>query len=212
MMKLSKKYYCFFLISLAISTFFARSYGAQAQTPQAFVEKLLDSGVSLLKDNTKTNEEKELLFRNIFRENFHLKSIAGSALRPGETRGEAKEKLDRYLQLFEAMVFRIYMTQMEKLSLKGFSVVRIQTLEDGAQLVQSLIDREDGLEPFKIDWILYFKDSRYWVFDVVVDGLSLGQVQKQRIQDMRQGGNLDFLIQVMEKEFGANIQKGQTPL
>jgi ABC-type transporter MlaC component len=173
-----------------------------APDPKVFIENLLTKGVNLLNDNSKPLPSKESEFRTLLRENFHLKSIAGSALRRGEAALEPKEKLNKYLELFESMIFRVYMKQVEQLSLHGFSITHVSGLPDGATVVKSSIERVDNSDPFKVDWILYFKENRYWVFDVVVDGVSLGQVQKQKIQDIRQGGNLDALIDVMHTEYG----------
>ncbi len=174
----------------------------EASDPKVFIENLLKTGVNLLNDNSKPLSSKEVDFRTLLRENFHLKSVAGSALRPGETREEPKEKLDQYLVLFESMVFRVYMKQVQQLSLHGFSITSVGDLPDGAKVIKSSIERVDNPDPFKVDWVLYYKENRFWVFDVIIDGVSLGQVQKQKIQDIRQGGNLDALIEIMQKEYG----------
>ncbi|MBN9564830.1 MAG: ABC transporter substrate-binding protein [Alphaproteobacteria bacterium] len=196
---------CLLVASITISTLHysnAHCSSIEASEPKIFIENLLKTGVNLLTDKSKSSPEKETDFRKLLKENFHLKSVAGSALRPGETRSEPKEKLDQYLVLFESMIFRVYMKQIEQLSLHGFSITNINDLPDGAKIIKSSIERVDNPEPFKVDWVLYFKENRYWVFDVIVDGVSLGQVQKQKIQDIRQGGNLDALIDIMQKEYG----------
>jgi ABC-type transporter MlaC component len=183
--------------------------GAAAATDQGetLIRTLLGAGVGILNDASTPIPEKEAKFITLFRSNFHLKSIAGSTLRPGETRTETPEKLARFLQLFEAMVFRVYMKQIEQLSLNGFNVTSISDQADGAKIVKSTIERKDNPEPFKVDWVLYNKEGRFWVFDVTVDGVSLGQVQRQKIQDIRQGGDLATLLESMEKEYGSSIQK-----
>ena len=187
------------------STTAASEATTQAQSDQeGFIKNLLSKGVKTLNDAALPIQEKEKNFIALFRENFYLKSIAGSTLRPGEARAAA-EKLPRFQQLFEAMVFRVYMKQIEQLSLNGFKVTSHTTQPDGAIIVKTLIERKDNSEPFKVDWVLYNQEGRLWVFDVVVDGVSLGQVQRQKIQDIRQGGDLQALMDAMEKEYAQNV-------
>ena len=179
----------------------------QENAPEVFIRRLLGTGVSILNEVKMPVPEKETRFITLFRDNFHLKSIAGSTLRPGESRTAAPETLSRFLQLFEAMVFRVYMKQIEQLSLNGFAVTSIVEQGDGAKIVKSVIERKDSPEPFKVDWLLYDKEGRLWVFDVTVDGVSLGQVQRQKIQDIRQGGDLSALLESMEREYASGVQK-----
>ncbi len=175
------------------------------QTPETFVRELLSEAVSTLNEKNLSTAEKEKKFVALFRERFHLRSIAGSTLRRGEVKTISPEKLERFLKLFEAMIFRIYMKQIEQLSLNGFKVSSIADQEEGGKLIKTIIERKDNPTPFEVDWILYTLDGTLKIFDVVVDSISMGQIQRQKIQDIRQGGNFDLLLTQMENEYAAGV-------
>ena len=173
--------------------------------PEAFVRELLSEAVSTLNEKNLSKVEKEKKFVALFRDRFHLKSIAGSTLRRGEVKTISPKKLERFLKLFEAMIFRVYMKQIEQLSLEGFKVSSIADQEEGGKLIKTIIERRDNPTPFEVNWILYTLDGTLKIFDVVVDRISMGQIQRQKIQDIRQGGNFDLLLTQMENEYAADV-------
>lgn len=181
--------------------------GIDAVAPEPFIQDIMQKGVSLLNDASKPLGEKEKIFRQILQSCFHLKSIAGAALRSGEARREAPERLDTYLGLFEAMIFRVYMKQLEQLTLQGFQITGVTDTPDGGKLVQSTIQRVESSESLKVDWALYQHENRFWIFDIVIDGVSLSQIQRQKIQDIRQGGDLGVLIERMQRKYASDVLK-----
>ena len=185
--------------------------GIDPSQPEVFIKTLMTQGIGLLGNKQKSTPEKETVFRNILRTCFDLKSISGFAL-GAHKRGQPESVLNEYLHLFEAMVFRVYMDQLEQLTLKGFQILSIMDTEDGGKRVIVEVQRTEANQPTKVEWILFPKDQRYWVFDVILNlddsnNVRMSALQAQRMSTMltENGSTLEGLLAALRKEYGHDV-------
>ena len=185
--------------------------GIDPSQPEVFIKTLMTQGIGLLSNQQKSPPEKETLFRNILRTCFDLKSISGFAL-GAHKRGQPESVLNEYLRLFEAMVFRVYMDQLEQLTLQGFQILSITDTEDGGKRVIIEVQRAEANEPTKVEWILFPKDQRYWVFDVILNlddsnNVRMSALQAQRISTIltENGSTIEGLLAALRKEYGHDM-------
>ena len=85
--------------------------------------------------------------------------------------------------------------------IQGFEVVGAKTIESGDVLVETRI-RRGGAEPIATTWRMRKRDGRYVVIDLVVEGLSMVQTQRQEFASILRsnGGRVEGLISVLREK------------
>ncbi len=85
--------------------------------------------------------------------------------------------------------------------IEGFEVVGAKATETGDVMVETRI-RRGGTEPINTGWRMRDRDGRFVVIDLVVEGLSMAQTQRQEFASILRsnGGRVEDLTSVLREK------------
>ena len=169
-------------------------------TPAEFIEVLADKTIATLTVDTITREERIARFRTLLRENFAIRSIARWVLGRYWSKANETERSE-YLVLFENLIVATYVDQFAAYAGEKLSVVRTTDVGQGDVVVQTMISRPNATQPIEVGWRVRRHDERFWIVDVMAEGISMGQTQRAEFASVirRNGGKVEGLLAELRK-------------
>lgn len=165
------------------------------QGAEDFVDNLATRAVGFISDASLSEAQKQKEFKKLLKSNFDMRTIGRFALGRYWRVATAAEKKE-YQKLFEAMVVRTYSNRFAEYS--GQKVVVRKSRKNGEKdiTVTSFIVG-NGQSEIQVDWRLRYKDGRYRVIDVIVEGVSMGVTQRSDFSSViqRGGGQVSVLLE-----------------
>lgn len=173
----------------------AQAQGADAGTgAQHFVQDMADRAIGFLGSADMAMDQKKASFRKLLEESFDMKTIGRFSL-GRYWRVSTPEQRKEYQKLFEKMVINVYSQRFS--DYQGQKVEVRSSRADGSNdtLVTSFIVPAEGPE-IQVDWRIRYKDGRYKVVDVIVEGVSMSVTQRSDFAAViqRGGGDVQVLI------------------
>ncbi len=176
-----------------------------AENAEAFIVRLGDDAISQLTDKKITIIEQEKRFREIVQEYVAFKTIAVWVLggRYWKEADEAQQK--RYLDLFGDLMVATYAHRFQNYSGERMVVNATRIIDDTQVLVQTALQRPNADKPLLVDWRVRETEGQLRVIDIMVEGLSMAQSQRQEFSSvMREnGGSIDALMNTLEGRLAA---------
>jgi phospholipid transport system substrate-binding protein len=179
----------------------ARAVDAATTGADAFISDLGGQAIATLTDHSVAEDERERRFRILLNANFDVPFIGQFVL--GRYWPEASEaQRGAYLEVFEDSLVRAYTRRFLDYSGEEFAVGRVVPDESGA-LVTSTLTGSDG-EPVRIDWRLRGDSGSFRIVDVIVEGVSMAQTQREEYGAVidQNGGSIDALIEALRAKSG----------
>ena len=134
-------------------------------------------------------------FRQLFQNNFAVKSIAQHVLR-NYWQKASEEQRAQYVKLFEEDIVRTYFNLLEKYYQKEKFVVNKASASGNNQMVYSEVIRANG-QKIPIKWVV----SGGKIIDVIVEGASTSNAKSQEYQQMMRTaqGKMDGFIKALSQ-------------
>ncbi len=159
-----------------------------------FVDSMTTRALGFLGDPAVTHEKKANEFKLLLNDSFDMDTIGRFALgRYWKQLTPAQQK--EYLSLFNKMIVNVYSKRFSDYN--GQKLVVKSARQDGARdvLVTSFIIPQDGPQ-VQVDWRVRYKDNRYRIVDVIVEGVSMSLTQRSDFSAVIQqgGGNVEALL------------------
>ena len=174
------------------------------QTHEAEAEQLVASVgnqiITLIKQTSISNQQKENKFRAILTKHFSLRNIAQFVLgRYWRIATPAERK--KYVKLFEDVVIEHYVSQFGDYNDEALEVVKSRPGVAGGIMVSTTIHRTDR-EPVKVDWFLRPTKTGLKVFDLFVAGVSLSITQRSEYATIirKHGGRIQGLLDEIQQQ------------
>jgi len=169
-----------------------------AEQARTHIQNLGDQAIRILRQEDVRLEERERQFREMLREDFHLKLIGYLVL--GHHRREANEtQLDEFMDLFSQFVLIRYSKLLGGYSDEKFIVTGARNSGKRDVAVQSRIVPQHG-DPLGVEWVLRkFKDGPK-IIDVRVENISMVIAQRDEFNAVIQRGGFDALIQSLRAQ------------
>jgi phospholipid transport system substrate-binding protein len=170
-----------------------------APDPAAFIRDLGNQALAVLGPNTSPGQ-RQARFRALFRDDFDLPSIARFVLGRYWRLATPAQKTE-FLSLFENYVVLAYSSRLSQYSGETLRVVGSREEADGA-VVSTEIVQPGGAPPVKVEWRLLRDDSRYKIYDVVVEGVSMAITQRSEFASViqRHGGQVQGLLATLREK------------
>ncbi|MFP3944446.1 MAG: phospholipid-binding protein MlaC, partial [Alphaproteobacteria bacterium] len=161
----------------------ARPSPEQARTR---IQTLGNEAIRILRQEEVLLEERERQFREILREDFHLKLIGYLVL--GHHRRKATEdQLEDFLELFSEFVLIRYAKLLGGYTDEEFVVTGARPAGRRDMAVQSRIVPQRG-EPYTVEWVLRKFESGPKIIDVRVENISMVIAQRDEFNAVIQRG------------------------
>jgi ABC-type transporter MlaC component len=163
---------------------------ADGRWDSAFTQSVqYDDDVTITIDLGKKQE-----FRKLLRDSFDMKTIGRFAL-GRYWRDASDSQKQEYLNLFQNMVVEVYAQRFNDYNGQDFTVGNSRLDGEKDTMVTSYIVSADG-QKIQIDWRVRFKNGKYQIVDVIVEGVSMSVTQRSDFSSViqRGGGSVDVLI------------------
>ena len=166
---------------------------ANDDDPVAFVQSLGQRAIALLSDESLSAAERKSVFRELLIDRFDMPSI-GRLVMARYWRQMTAAQRDVFGPLFEDFVVTTYSRRLDAYSGEQLTLGRARKAGKKVTAVGSQVTRGQG-QPVDVDWMLRRNDGRWYVIDVVIEGVSMVISQRSEFATViSQQGGIDGLI------------------
>jgi phospholipid transport system substrate-binding protein len=165
-----------------------------------FMSDMGENVISLLTNQSISDKERADQFRTILETQFNLKAIGKFVLGRYWKQASDEEK-QTFLSLFKETTVATYATRFKDYTSEKFEIRGCQVEPDGGVIVSSQITRPNG-QAIPINWKIFEKKGEMRVYDVILEGISMGITQRSEFASVIQngGGKLNALNKALEKK------------
>lgn len=167
---------------------------------ETFIDSMGKRAISFLGNSSMSQDHKAREFRKLLKDSFDLSTIGRFALgRYWNSATDAQKK--EYQSLFENLVVNVYSQRFDEYQGQDLDVRSSRPEGKKDAIVKSFIVDKNGTE-FSVDWRVRYKDGRYKIIDVIIEGVSMSLTQRSDFSSViqRGGGNVDVLISHLKGE------------
>ncbi|MBY0500390.1 MAG: ABC transporter substrate-binding protein [Alphaproteobacteria bacterium] len=196
--------------------FFTINGGAIAQLDnkqaEVFMLEIGDKVITLLTDKSISNQERANQFREILSTKFNVKAIGKFVLGRYWKQANEQEK-QRFLELFTETTVASYATRFKDYTSEKFEVIGSRAEGDGGVTVLTRIVRPNG-QDIPIDWKIFEKNGEMRIYDVILEGISMGITQRSEYASVIQqgGGKVHAINTALEKKLSSYTTTFSSPL
>lgn len=168
---------------------------------QNFIDSMAQRALDFLSNGQQTQSQKTESFRRLLEENYDMETIGRFTLGRYWKVATPQQRTE-YQKLFKKRVVDVYSQRFNNYKGQKFEVVSSRPEGESDTLVRSLIVPADGSSDIAVDWRVRYKDGRYRVVDVVVEGVSMSVTQRSDFAAVIQqgGGDVQALIDHLKQK------------
>lgn len=163
-----------------------------AAAAEAFIEDLSERGVTIWRDSTITQEEREEKFRDLLHEGFAVNYIARLVL-GRHARSATREQLGEYMRLFPSYTVNSFANRMGDYGNERVEVNGTVAAGERDIFVRTRLVRPGG-EPVFADWRLRDFDGTLKIVDVKVEGVSMAITQREEFSSIVAKSGIEGLL------------------
>lgn len=169
------------------------SAGDMGTGAESFIGSMATRALEFLGSNA-DQEAKKASFRGLLNDSFDLETIGRFALGRYWKTSSAQQRTE-YLVLFRKMVVEVYAKRFGDYKGQKFETRGHRIDGDKDTIVTSYIIPGDGPE-VQVDWRVRYKNGRYQIVDVIVEGVSMSVTQRSDFAAViqRGGGDIQVLL------------------
>lgn len=167
---------------------------------EAFMRENGAQVIELLTNKSISDQERAVRFQKMLEDCFDVKAVGKFVLGRYWKQASEQEK-QQFLTLFKATTVASYATRFKDYTSEKFEITGSRLEADGGVTVLSRIVRSKGPE-ISIDWKIFEKKGEMRIYDVILEGISMGITQRSEYASVIQqgGGSLQALNKALEKK------------
>ncbi|MBY0291737.1 MAG: ABC transporter substrate-binding protein [Alphaproteobacteria bacterium] len=172
-------------------------------TAQDFMKQIGENVVTLLTNKSISDQERADRFREILEQKFNVKAIGKFVLGRYWKQANEAEK-EKFLALFKETTVASYATRFKNYTSEKFEILGSRSESDGGAVVSTQITRPHGA-PILIDWKIFEKNGQLKIYDVILEGISMGITQRSEFASVIQkgGGSVASINEALEKKLSS---------
>lgn len=165
---------------------------------EEFITGMAQEGIGFLGNEDLTHDTRRAEFKKLLYVHFDMETIGRFALGRYWRVATKKERAE-YQRLFRDMVVDVYSKRFEEYNGQDLQVSGSRMQGDDI-IVHSFIVFDSAPE-VRVDWRVRYKNGRYHVIDVIVEGVSMTLTQRSDFSSViqRGGGTVEALLEHMRK-------------
>lgn len=166
----------------------------------AFIAGLGEQAMTVIRSQ-ETQEGRREEFQKLFIAGFDVPAI-GKFVLGRHWRVATPAQQAQYLSLFERYIVIIYSERFDGYAGEQFRVLGEYPGDHGEITVNSEVVRAGGGQPIRIDWRVEKTDGAFKIADVMIEGVSMAQTQRQEFSSviMQNGGKVQALLDILAKK------------
>ncbi len=179
----------------------AQSQAGTEHPASTFLDSVRERAIAGLTDTTRSDEEREALFRGLLNETFDIRSIGRFVVGRYWRKAEADDR-EAFLEAFEDAIVQRFLPLFSQY--QGEQLIIGKAAPDRKNpkytVVTSTYIDAQGRE-VKADWRLLQRDGDYKVFDVVVEGVSMAiTLRSEYASVIKNRGGLPGLVVLLREK------------
>ena len=183
------------LMILSLGTLLAFPVQGSTETsPTQTVQESVDAIIALLKDDTLGQEEMRAKIRAHINTRFDFEAMSQRTLATNWKKATEKER-EQFIDLFSQLIENTYISKIEAYTNEKVEYPG-EKVKGSKAVVETLIIAASADIP--VDYRLYKKNGDWWVYDVIIEGVSLVSNYRSSYQEI-----------VMKEGFGGLLAKMQ---
>jgi phospholipid transport system substrate-binding protein len=166
----------------------------------AAVRRMAQEAMDVLSDSSLSAEQRAESLHRLLARSIDIPPIARFVL-GRYWRGASERQRQAYVEAFSDYVLNVYTARIGGAAVvERFDVVKTQAHGTKDFLVYCIVTRASG-EPVNVVWRLRQRDGRYRIIDLMVEGISMVQTQRQEFVSMMRtyDGDVDKLIATLKE-------------
>lgn len=170
------------------------------QGAQSFIEKMANRGIDFLSNESLSSAQKTSSFEKLLKDSFDMKTIGRFSLGRYWRSATAEQKKE-YQKLFQNMILKVYSQRFSDYQGQKFEARSFRVDSEKDTLVLSYIIPDEGPE-VEVEWRVRYKNGKYKVVDIIVEGVSMSVTQRSDFGSViqRGGGNVQALLSYLRDE------------
>jgi phospholipid transport system substrate-binding protein len=186
----------------AFSIYFAlSSYGANAGEATNQVKAGINSVLNILRDpNLKNHDQKSsrrIRLRNAIGKQFDFNEMSQRSLAQ-QWRKRSSEERTEFIELFSILMEKSYIRKIESYTDEVVQYTKEKIDENFAQVETVIITKRKQEVP--ITYRLHKVNKKWWVYDVVVKGISLISTYRQQFRSIIRKSSYDGLVKILRRK------------
>jgi len=172
---LSNFFYNFFLICLIISIFIL--FHSETKSESKVLKSINELHESLMKISDKTiNSDNLAMIDDVIKNSYDLEKMGKIIIGVDWKQIDTKTQKE-FVNVFKRFISVNYFRRFNKINELHFEHQTVTNIKDKFKLARVILTADD--EKFKIDYLLGFKDEKWKIFDVLLDG-SISEVATKK--------------------------------
>ncbi len=179
----------------------AQSKAGTEHPASTFLDSVRERAIAGLTDTTRSDEEREALFRGLLNETFDIRSIGRFVVGRYWRKAEADDR-EAFLEAFEDAIVQRFLPLFSQYQGEQLIIGEAAPDRKNAKytVVTSTYIDAQGRE-VKADWRLLQRDGDYKVFDVVVEGVSMAiTLRSEYASVIKNRGGLPGLVVLLREK------------
>ena len=181
----------------------ASTFAVDENEAKIFIERVGQEAINILKIPIENINQREVLFKEMFDNNFDKKLIHRAIIGRKAAKGATKEELARFGIAFDKHIVKVYASQLGVYSNQLFIIDSAKNINKKDTIVSSHIEHETA-PPLRIDWRLRDRGIGIKIIDISIEGVSLLATKRADFGASIKNGGLSELIIDLETKNNQN--------
>jgi phospholipid transport system substrate-binding protein len=185
------------LLVLTLGTLLAFPAAGSAETsPMQTVHESVDAILALLRDKTLEQADRREQIRAHINTRFDFEAMSQRTLATNWKKATDKER-QQFIELFSQLIENTYIGKVESYTNEKVEYPG-EKVKGNKAIVETLIIAASADIP--VDYRLYRKDDKWWVYDVIIEGVSLVSNYRSTYQEIVKNEGFDGLLAKMQEK------------
>jgi len=171
-----------------------------AAITQSLLEKTMDQGIEILKDDGLDRDEKFIAFEGLLKERCHTELMAKLVLGRAGWSKLSQEQYPEFIHTFIQMMTRSYYSKMDMADVSTVKVTYGENAEVSARKRVATASVEDDTSTYALEYKFAFLDERWGIYDLEVEGVSLLASYRSEFADYLAQHTGAELIEMLRKK------------
>lgn len=198
-----------YLVLVATLSISFNAVADEASGASDYVNDVAEKVISIVKNHSLSKSQKTDQLYVMLNADFDLTWMSKFVLGKNYRMLNDAQK-DEYKAVYSKFFLYSYLPNLMKYSDESFRINKYYESEANNYTVETSIIRTNGHSPISINYQVKFKDGKYRVIDVVVEGVSAIMSQRSEFSSsLQQSGFDQFLLELKSKEKSLEISSNQ---
>lgn len=187
---------------ILLSTFTASSTEEYAKL-ESYTNNTVNEVSGMLNDPKLTKEQKTYKARQLLNKNLGLEWMAKYTLGRNK-KSLSKEQISQFVKVYSKYIIDIYSDMVKNYKGQKSIVKGTKKIDDKEFIVKMEIDQPDGKQPIKVDYLVIDGSTdeindNFKIVDIVTEGVSLVNSQKDQFNSAISSNGFEFLLSELKR-------------